>query len=336
MDFAALGRTRWLRDAIVRAAEAGHRPALIGTAAPSPEYGVVEDDFRTLAAKHGCPFFADARINTAERVAAAKESGAAVAISVNWPIVIGKEMRAAFAHGVVNAHAGDLPRYRGNACPNWAIIAGEPSAFATLHRMGDGIDDGPIFLQRSLKLSDDIYIGDVYRFLDDAIPAMFVELLDGLAANRLRAREQPADPAQALRCFPRRESDSEIVWSQPAEQLARLVRASAEPFSGAFPWLDGARVRVWRARAAALPYEWHGAPGQVAETAADGSVTVLCGAGVLVLQEIEVEGAGRGPAARFVRSNRARFGIDAAAEIEALRRRIDMLEGRSPLAGKSA
>jgi hypothetical protein len=74
----------------------------------------------------------------------------------------------------------------------------------------------------------------------------------------------------------------------------------------------------------------------IAETAVDGSVTVLCGASVLVLQEIEVEGAGRGPAARFVRSHRARFGIDAAAEIESLRRRVAVLEARASLAGKSA
>lgn len=336
MDFAAFGRTRWLHDSIVRAVDLGHRPVLIGTAAPSPEYDVGEDDFRALATKHGCPFFADARINTAERVTQAKASGAAVAMSVNWPLVIGPEMRAAFPHGIVNAHAGDLPRYRGNACPNWAIIAGEKQAFATLHRMGDGLDDGPIFLQRSTALSDSTYIADIYRFLDETIPQLFVELLDGLAAGRLVARPQPSDPAQALRCFARREADSEIVWSAPAEHLARLVRASAEPFSGAFTWLDGALVRVWRARAAVLPYAWHGTPGQVAETAPDGSVTVLCGDGVLVLEEIEVAAKGRGPAARFVRSARARFGIDYAAEIAALRQRIDQLEARAPLSGKSA
>src|SRR5690606_22857566 len=116
---------------------------------------------------------ADGRINDPARIEQARQCGAQVAISVNWPSLIGPAMRAVFKYGVVNAHAGDLPRYRGNACPNWAILAGEERIHVTLHRMGDGIDDGPILLQRSMPLAPQTYVTDVYRFLGDAIPEMF-------------------------------------------------------------------------------------------------------------------------------------------------------------------
>jgi UDP-4-amino-4-deoxy-L-arabinose formyltransferase/UDP-glucuronic acid dehydrogenase (UDP-4-keto-hexauronic acid decarboxylating) len=332
MDFAAFGRTRWMHDAIVQAAAAGHRPVLIRTAAAAPEYGIDEKAFAALAESHGCSFFTDADLGSVARVDQARRSGAAVAISVNWPSVIGSEMRGAFAHGIVNAHAGDLPRYRGNACPNWAILAAEKKAYITLHRMADHIDDGPILLQRAMEIGEQTYVGDIYRFLDESIPSMFVELLDGLVAGTIRERRQPEDPALALRCFPRRESDSEIEWASPAEEIARLVHASAEPFSGAYTWLDGRRVRIWRAHAMGLPYSWHGSPGQVV-SCEGGAIDVLCADGVLRVSELEIEGQGRGEAGRFIRSTRARFGLDVSAEIAALRRRLEALESRTERKG---
>jgi UDP-4-amino-4-deoxy-L-arabinose formyltransferase/UDP-glucuronic acid dehydrogenase (UDP-4-keto-hexauronic acid decarboxylating) len=326
MNFAAFGRTRWMLDAIEQAAAAGHRPVLIGTAAPAPEYGVREGDFKVLADRFGAAFFADGLINSRERIELARSCSAAAAISVNWPVVIGPEMRSAFAHGIINAHAGDLPRYRGNACPNWAILAGEDRAFVTLHQMADGIDDGPIFLQRSMPISDQTYVGDIYRFMDESIPRMFAELLDALANGSAASRSQPDDPRLALRCFPRREIDSRIDWSQSSGAIARLVRASSEPFAGASSCLDGRPVRIWRARPGELAYRWHGIPGQVAELNRDGTVLVLCGSGVIVVEEIEIEGEGRGAAGKLLRSTRARFGFDAAAEVAALRERVAALE----------
>ena len=83
-------------------------------------------------------------------------------------------------------------------------------------------------------------------------------------------------------------ADSRIDWSQPALRLDRLVRASAEPFAGAYTYLDGEKVIIWRARADRLPYPYLGIPGQVAEIWREsGEVAVLTGDGVLVLAEIE-------------------------------------------------
>jgi UDP-4-amino-4-deoxy-L-arabinose formyltransferase/UDP-glucuronic acid dehydrogenase (UDP-4-keto-hexauronic acid decarboxylating) len=329
MKFAALGRTRWLYDAVAAAQARGHRCVLIATAEASPEYAVNESDFERLAKDIGCPFIFDARIETPEHVAVIERSGADIAISVNWPNMLAKAVRDRFPRGVLNAHAGDLPRYRGNACPNWAILNGEPETVATIHEMVDELDAGPILLQDRLPLTEQTYIGEIYRWLDAGIPALFARALDGLEAGRLQGRPQPDDPRLSLRCYPRRPEDGLIDWRLPARHIARLVRASSEPFAGAYTFLAEQRVRIWRAQAGTLPHRWCGAPGQVARRdRQDGTVTVLTGEGVLIVEEIETSRDGRVRAADGIRSARARLGVDAVEHIVTLRRRLAELEQR--------
>jgi UDP-4-amino-4-deoxy-L-arabinose formyltransferase/UDP-glucuronic acid dehydrogenase (UDP-4-keto-hexauronic acid decarboxylating) len=307
MRFAALGRTAMFLEAIRAGARAGHQPVLIGTCAPSPEFGAGEADFQELAEELGCAFFSGTRIDP-EMVRA---SGAEVAISFNWLTMIDAEVRDALAHGIVNAHPGDLPRYRGNACPNWAILNGETAIALTFHRMSDELDAGPMLAKRRLSIGDDTYIGDVYDFLRVALPAGFADVLDGLDACSLTVEDQPTDPRSSLRCYPRRPEDGLLDWTVPALQACRLVRASAEPFAGAFTFLELERVTVWRAHAEPLREPSLGVPGQVVERRPDGAVAVLCGDGLLVLEEVERDGE-RGPPAGFVRSLRQRFAGDAA------------------------
>jgi UDP-4-amino-4-deoxy-L-arabinose formyltransferase/UDP-glucuronic acid dehydrogenase (UDP-4-keto-hexauronic acid decarboxylating) len=315
-------------DAVVACAAAGHEPVLIGTCPAAPEYGAGESDFERLAESFGCPFFADADANRPEIVDLAARAGAGVAISMNWLTLIGSELRAQFAHGVVNAHAGDVPRYRGNAVPNWAILNGEPEVVLTLHEMSDELDAGPVLLKRGFPLGADTYIGDVYAFLVTAVPEAFVAVLDGLGDGSVRPTPQPDDPALALRCHPRRPEDGRLDWRQPAEALARLVRASAEPFAGAFTHLDGRRLTVWRARPATPRTPVLGVPGQVvAIDRSAGTVEVLTGDGTLVVAEVEADGV-RGPAGEAVSSLRTRLGLDAERELERLAERVAELEAQ--------
>lgn len=323
MKFAALGRTHWLYDAVRLAMARGHEPVLIGTCASAPEYRIREADFERLAQELRCPFFNDAQINDEKYRRLACSSGAQIALSVNWLTLIGEGMIRAFPFGVLNAHAGDLPRYRGNACPNWAILAGEDHVGACVHLMVPELDAGPVVLRSRFPLTENTYIGDVYAFLDREFPRLLVGGMEGLASGALKPEPQPDDPALVLRCFPRRPEDGLIDWRQPADQICRLVRASSRPFAGAFTYLEDRRLTIWRAQAEKLRYNYMGIPGQVIGVDRNsGKVTVLAGQDAVVLEEVTLAGRSDAPA-RLIRSTRLRLGLDPVLALENLREELE-------------
>jgi len=327
MKVAALGRTQWLYDSIRACASAGYKIVLIGTNPSQPEYSVTEKDFKHLAKELRCLFFFDKTINRPEYIQMVKQSKAEVAISVNWQTLVGRKMLEQFNYGVINVHAGDLPRFKGNACPNWAIVSGEEKVVLTLHLMDETLDGGAILLQREFPLSANTYIVDIYRFMTESIPPMFVEVLRGLADGTILPRKQTPEMSHSLRCFPRLPRDGEVDWNRSAVDLSRLVHASAEPFAGAYSFIGADKVIFWRAHPETLPYRYLGIPGQVVEIRdSEGSVAILTGEGVLVLEEIEVGGGKRGPASNFIHSTRIRFGLDIAQVVTQLGDRITQLE----------
>jgi methionyl-tRNA formyltransferase len=316
MRVAAIGRTSWLYGTVERVRADGHEIAFIATAPAAPEYTATENDFEQLAAEIGCPFHLGVDI---------PEEPADVAVSVNWPTLIQRDVLERFPYGVLNGHPGALPRFRGNAAPNWAIIAGEPHVVATVHRMTEGLDEGPILAQRAFDLDEHTYIGDVYAFLDATFPELFAEAVSGLAAGALEPRSQPRDPSLTLRGYPRLPRDSEIDWQQSASEIARLVRASAEPFTGAYSWLGDRRLTVWRAYADDAEAPWVGVPGHVAHRDSKrGTATLLTGDGLLVVEEAELDGR-RAPAAELLTSARMRLGLDTQTLLD----RLEHLEAQA-------
>ena len=333
MKFAALGRTQWLYDSIRALVSAGHQIVLIGTCPAAPEYTVTEQDFIDLAKELGCPSFCTSAVNYSEYLKMIMDSGADIAVSVNWLTLIGRTILEQFKYGVINAHAGDLPRYRGNAVANWAILSGESKIVLTFHQMAIELDAGPILCQVDFPLTPETYIGEIFDFFKTGIPLGFVQVLKGFELGTIIPKPQPTDPAISLRCFPRIPRDSEINWQQPAELLARLVRASAEPFLGAYTFLEDEKLTIWRAYPSRLSYQYLGSPGQVAErNQKTGEVVVITGDGVLVLQEVESVLRGRKPAGEIIRSIRVRLGFDYYERFVQLERRIH--EAEEKISGK--
>ncbi len=328
MKFAALGRTHLLFESIKLCLREGHQAVLIGTAEASPEYTVTASDFQHLASEVGCPFFLASGLLSAHQRRLLKESGAEIVISINWPTLLPTAVLNLPRYGVLNAHAGDLPRFRGNACPNWAILAGERQIVLTVHRMIRELDAGPILLQKAIPLSTETRIGDVYAALSEIVPQAFLDALNGIADGSVREHPQSEHLADSLRCFPRLPVDGEIDWKQPAEYIHRLVRASSEPFAGAYTYLGEERVIVWKAHVEQLPYPFLGVPGQIIERRAQtGAALVLTGDGVLALEEIESPpGSGRISPTTLLISTRLRLGLDVASVISDLRARIVTLE----------
>ncbi|MFA4933751.1 MAG: formyltransferase family protein [Candidatus Omnitrophota bacterium] len=325
MKIAVFGRTDWLYESAKAALAKGHRIVLIGTSPAVREYSKKEKDFALLAKKIKCAYFCDSAINKSKYIDMARKSCAEIAISVNWVTRISEEMIKQFPLGIVNAHGGDLPRFRGSACANWALIAGENKVVLTLHRMNAELDVGDILLQRRLNLTPRTYIKDIYDFYSKNIPEMFIKVLDCFASGKIKPKKQPSDLSLSLRCFPRLPRDNKIDWNKDAEFLARVVRAGAEPFSGAYSFIGPDKFLIWRAHAEKLPYAHLGIPGQVVEIRkASGEVTVLTGKDLLVIEEAEFLKK-RDRASKIIHSVRLRLGMDIEDELIRLSREISEL-----------
>jgi methionyl-tRNA formyltransferase len=211
MRIAALGRTQMLWNTIDVLHRADHEVCLIATCRAAPEYDIREKDFEQLARDIGAKFLLTQNLNAPEAIECLRQTKADLAVSVNWINIIGTDACASFRDGILNAHAGDLPRYRGNAPVAWAILQAEDRIGITIHQMDPyELDAGPILLKDYYPLSAHTYIGEVFDFLNKRVPYLFLQSIDGLESGTLMLTPQPADPNLSLRCYPRLPEDGRL------------------------------------------------------------------------------------------------------------------------------
>lgn len=309
--FGAIGRSEWLYDAVLRLVEDGHSPTFVITAREAPEYRRTAEDFRALAEKLNVPFLQAARLSSME---AQKFLGAATptdcVISINYSSIIGHDVISRYRLGVLNAHGGDLPRYRGNACQAWAVINGETEVAMCIHRMvPDEVDAGDILARSYLPTPLGTKIGDIYVWFDSVIPQLCSEAVSALAHDQnYVVAHQSTNPADALRCYPRRPEDARIDWTMSPEAVVRLVCASGPPFSGAFSWLDETKIHILDARIYDDGEQFCAVPGQILHIDGEaGRIIVCAGNGKVSLGDFRLAGQAQLKFADCFKSIRQRF-----------------------------
>lgn len=218
----------------------------------------------------------------------------------------------------VNVHYADLPRYRGRATVNWAIINGEPHTAICIHELRPQLDGGPILFKQCVPIGPDDTVAGLYERLNavqkESLGRAVEMFLDGHAG----ALQNEADATYGCTRLP---CDGEIDWRLPAREIHALVRALDAPFPGAFTFAGGERLTTWRTAVVANPPVYVGRiPGRVVgRSRAEGWVDVLTGEGVLRLIEVQREGEGRVPAAHVVTSVKTTFGLKTAALLDRVR-----------------
>ena len=195
--------------------------------------------------------------------------------------------------GALNIHASLLPRWRGAAPIQRALLAGDAETGITIMRMDAGLDTGPMLAQERIAIS----AGDDAQSLHDRLAAlgarMIVAALAEAAAERVRAVPQSAQGVTYARKIEKRET--EIDWRRPASEIERAVRA-LRPVPGAMARLRGETIKIWRAAVRGDA----GDAGTVLAADAAG-VLVACGEGALLATELQRAGAKRLAAAEFLR-----------------------------------
>jgi methionyl-tRNA formyltransferase len=301
----AIGRSRYLFDAIKHLHESGYEFSAVVTDEAYEEYEVKHTDFESLSNDIGAQFFLTKSVTKEEIKALVIKDQVRIGISANWRYVIPKDFLDLFSLGILNFHLGNLPDYKGNATVNWSIINGESFIFGNVHKMDERLDVGDVIARKKIAIAFDTYVGEIIKQAEEDAPALYAS-----AVSRLL--NSPSDyeikgQVEGLRCYPRLPEDSQINWHQSSEQVCRLVRASSHPYRGAFTFLDGERVVIWRAKSIESKERFLAVPGHViAVNASAGVIQVACGRGILEVQEIERNGVVTAPT-DFIRSIRSRF-----------------------------
>jgi methionyl-tRNA formyltransferase len=223
----------------------------------------------------------------------------------------------------VNVHYAPLPRYRGRATVNWAIVNGEPEAAISVHRLVPGLDAGGILAQETVPIGPSTTVTELYDALNAVQERVLADAVTDAIAG-VSGREQ-AETAATYTCT-RVPDDGEIDWAGTTLAADRLVRALTAPFPGAFTWLGLDRLWIDAAEPTPGSATWEGRiPGRVvARSRDDGWIDVLTGDGVLRIHEVRLDATGSGTgervaAATVVRSVKASLGLRVGDLVDRLR-----------------
>lgn len=209
-----------------------------------------------------------------------------IGIAAGWYHRLPARLRHVFARSVLGIHASLLPKYRGGAPLNWALLQGERDSGVSLFALADGVDDGPLYGQRRFPIGPQDYIGDLVERADDAAIDLLRESIAGIVDGLLTPQPQSGTPTY---CLQREPDDGIIDWTRPAEEIARLVRAVSRPYPGARAALAGTWLTIWRASTVPAAPTVLGRPGQIARLAEVASPCVVTGRGLLAIEEAEGE-----------------------------------------------
>jgi methionyl-tRNA formyltransferase len=235
------------------------------------------------------------------RIRAARPDALVVAA---YGLILPQAVLDAAAHGALNIHSSLLPRWRGAAPIQRAILAGDERTGVSIMQMDAGLDTGAVLAQSGVPIAPDDDAGTLHDRLAALGAEMIVAALAEVQAGRSRPVPQPQQGVTYASKLGKQETL--LDWSRPAVELERAVRAF-RPAPGAATLLDGAPLKVWRATVTG----GRGAPGELLSSS-DAGLLVAAGNGALTITELQRPGGRRLAAGEFLRGHRlapgARFG----------------------------
>ena len=234
--------------------------ALLSAGVEIPLVVTVPDDPRerqwyasvaATAADYGLRVIAPAEANTPELERTVSELRPDFLFSFYYRAMLGAPLLRAASRGALNMHGSLLPKYRGRAPVNWAILKGERETGATLHYMVERADAGDIVDQQSVPILLDDDAREVFAKVTVAAETVLARSLPALIVGTAPRRPQPLLPGEYF--GRRRPEDGRIDWTRSAADIHNLVRAVAPPFPGAFGTVGGERWEIQRTRVGGQP-----------------------------------------------------------------------------------
>ncbi|MCF4126357.1 methionyl-tRNA formyltransferase [Methylobacterium sp. SyP6R] len=275
----------------------GHEVVAVYTRAPAPAgrgMALRPSPVQALAEKFGLPVLTPTSLRTEEAAETFRSHEADVAVVVAYGMILPPAILDAPSLGCLNLHASLLPRWRGAAPIQRAVMAGDTETGVAVMRMEPGLDTGPVGMIERMGITPDMTSGELHDRLMPLGADLMARALGALERGNLQFRAQSAEGVVYAHKITNEEA--RLDWSQPAQTLHDRVRGLS-PFPGAYLMADlgrgTERVKVLRARLA----EGSGEPGTLLDTAG----TVACGEGCLRLVTVQPAGKGAMAFADFAR-----------------------------------
>ncbi len=286
------GTPEFAAQALAALIAAGHQLALVLTQPDRPSgrgMALRPSPVKTLALEHGIKVFQPPTLRDDAAQARLQAVGADAMIVAAYGLILPQAVLDLPRFGCINIHASLLPRWRGAAPIQHAILAGDAETGVCIMQMEAGLDTGPVLLSAALPIAADETAGSLHDRLAELGAGLIVAALE-----KLPLAPTPQADCGVTYAAKIEKSEAMLDWNQSAQQLARQVRAF-NPFPGALATLGQLSVKVWRASAEA----GEGSPGTILASDRAG-ILVACGEGALRLTELQKAGGKRLSAAQFL------------------------------------
>ena len=282
--------------------DAGHDVCAVYTQPDKPQGRkqiLTAPPVKTLALEHDIPVFQPNTLKNEDEQARLRALAPEVIIVVAYGKLLPKAVLDIPPHGCINVHGSLLPRWRGAAPIQWAVIAGDEMAGVTTMQMAEGLDTGDMLLTYETKVGEKETAGELF----DRLAQSGAELLTQTLVKLDEITPRPQDDAQSCYAHMLDKQMAVIDWSKSAHEIVCLIRGS-NPWPIALTSLSGERLMVFAAEKAA----GNGEPGTVLEADPKKGLTVACGEGALKLTEIQMVGGKRMKATDFLRGHAIEVG----------------------------
>ena len=291
-------------------AEAGHEITLVVSQPDKPKgrgHAMVPTPVKVVAEELGIPVFQPVQIREAKDVL--EKTEADVCVVAAFGQIIPASILHMKKYGCINVHASLLPKYRGAAPIQWAVIDGEKESGVTIMQMDEGLDTGDMLAKAIVPLDEKETGGSLFDKLSEAGGRLCVETLAKLEKGEIIPEKQGESPTAYASMLDKKMGN--IDWNKSAVVIERLVRG-LNPWPSAYTHLDGKTLKIWACDV--LPQSASkGESGEILEVTKD-AIHVQTGDGILVLREIQLAGKARMDAGAFLRGYKVVPGTVLSAE----------------------
>lgn len=199
-----------------------------------------------IAYKFNLNLYEEKNINDQNFLNKIKSLNLDLIVCVNFDQILKKDIINLPTIGCINTHASLLPKYRGRAPLNWAMINGEKYSGVTVHFIDEGIDTGDILLQEKIKIDEDYYISDLLNKVKNIYPKIVLNAIRTLESRNLNLIKP--DLSKGFYVNKRSKDDGKIDFSKPSKDIMNFIKAISKPYPGAFLYNNNKKIIIWRAR----------------------------------------------------------------------------------------